>query len=489
MDLNPLKIFSLVVSLVYTASVPTHLQSQEPAQEQAQARSDGNAAEPAAEVEQRPASPTAQLATWYRRAARAYESGETEAWVNAVENLHRLRPFNYDFMRQLVMGYAQTGRTSEAFNMMLKMQQQGLAVEWDEVEEVDSLRQYPLYGHLRDLMKTAGEPSGQATEAFAIDAGHPMPEALAHDAETGRTFIGTVRDGLILVREEDEIEFTPFAAPDDTPGLKAVFDLLVDDERGHLWVATGGTGQFRGVRNADVGRTALIKLDLETGEKLDEYRVLPDGRTHLLGAMALASDGTIYASDSSAPLIYRLRPEDERPQPLVGNPVFAGLRGIALSEDESRLYVADYDLGIFFFELGGQPKGFALGIPETLNLGGIDGLYHWDDHLVAIQNGVTPQRVLRLELDESGTRVANIATLAKALPEFDDPTFGTVAGDDLLFLAASHWQRVGSDGRPIDPPLPDVPVLRVSIEDATDTVVGEEVLEQLKQGGGAPPEG
>lgn len=476
MDLNLLKTYMLVASLALASPLPA----------QPQASSQGESAEAITKAEQQPETPAAQLSAWYQRAARAFESGDNEAWVRALEQLHRLRPFNYDFMRQLVMGYALTGETSKAFNMMLRMQQQGLAVDWDDIEEVESLRRYPLYGHLRDLMQAAGEPSGAVSQAFEIDADYPMPEALAYDPESGRTFVGTVRDGLILAREAGEAEFTPFASPEDTPGLLAVFDLLVDAERGHLWVATGGTGQFRDARNSSVGRTALIKLDLESGEKLGEYRVLPDGRAHLLGALALAADGTVYASDSSAPLIYRLRPRDERPQPFAGNPVFTGLRGIALSQDERRLYVSDYDLGVFFFELGDQPKGFALGIPETLNLGGIDGLYQWDGHLVAIQNGVTPQRVLRLELDESGTRVANIATMAKALPEFDDPTFGTVAGDDLLFLAASHWQRVGPDGRAVDPPLPDVPVLRVSIADATNTVVGEEMLERLKRQQGAP---
>ena len=475
MDSRPLKFVSLVVAIVISAGVL------------AQAQPTGDGAESGAEPDLQQAPQSVQMATWYQRAARAFESGDHEAWVRALEPLHRLRPFNYDFMRQLVMGYALTGETSKAFNMMFRMQQQGLAADWDNVEEVESLRQYPLYEHLRDLMKSAAEPAGNAREAFRIDNDYPMPEALAHDPESGRTFVGTVRDGLILVREPGESGLTAFAGPEDTHGLLAVFDLLVDAGRGYLWVATGGTGQFSGSRKSNVGRTALLKLDLETGEKLGEYRVLPDGQAHLLGAMALASDGTIYASDSAAPMIYRLQPGDDRPQPFVGNPAFAGLRGIALSEDESRLYLADYDLGVFFFELGEQPTGFALGIPENLNLGGIDGLYQWDGHLVVIQNGVTPQRVLRLELDESGTRVANIATMAKALPAFDDPTFGTVAGEDLLLLARSHWQRVGPDGRPVKPPLPAVPVLRLSIEEATNTVVGEEMLEELKRRGAVNP--
>lgn len=438
----------------------------------------------AAQRAQQNVQPERQLATWFQRAAEAYAAEDHKAWVTALENLHRLRPFNYDFMRQLVMGYSLTGQTSKAFNMMLRMQQQGLAVDWDQVEEVESLRQYPLYPHLRDLMKNAGEPAGGASEVFTIDSDYPMPEALAFDSATGRIFVGTVRDGLILTRGKGENQFSRFADPENTSGLRAVFDLLVDETRGHLWVATGTVGQFRDARPSEFGRTALIKLDLATGEKLGEYRVLPDGQPHMLGAMTLAADGTIYAADGAAPVIYRLQPGEERPEQIFGAPIFTGLRGIALSEDSQRLYVADYDLGLFFFNLDESQQGFALGIPDTLNLGGIDGLYAWNGHLVAIQNGVSPQRILRLKLDDSGTRVATVAPMAKALPSFDNPTFGTVAGDDLLFLAASHWHQVGSDGRALQPPLPDVPVMRTSIKNAQATVVGEEIVEEIKRQSG-----
>lgn len=418
---------------------------------------------------------------WFKRAAEAYAVEDHEAWVTAVENLHRIRPFNHDIMRQLVMGYALTDQPSKAFNKMLSMQQQGLAVDWDSIEEVESLREYPLYTYLRDLMAEAAEPGGNAELLWEVDPDHAMPEALAHDGSSGRVFVGTVRDGTILVRGADDSEFRVFAEHGTTPGLKAIFDLLVDEERGHLWVATGSTGQYRHARPSDSGRTALLKLDLQSGEKLGEFRVLPDGRPHLLGAITQASDGTIYAADGLSSLIYRLEPTDERPEPLVGNPNFSSLRGIALSQDEKRLYVADYDHGIFFFNLDDKLDGYALGIPPTLNLGGVDGLYQWENALVVIQNGVTPERVLRLELDESGRRVANVATLAKALPAFDIPTFGAVAEDELLFFASSHWDKVNSVGHPIDAPLPPVPVLRLRVDEAMNIVAGQEMMERLKQ--------
>lgn len=428
-----------------------------------------------------PGGSQAELGRWLAQAAGAYQQGNYAEWVRALEQLHSLRPFNADFMRQLVEGYARLGDRSQAFNMMLRMQQQGLSEDWSAVEGLETLQPYPVYGHLDQLMTEAGRPFGRASLAAEIPGDIAMPEALAMDPTTGRLFVGTVRDGAILVRGQDEEEFQPFASPETVDGLMAVFDLIADPERGHLWVATGSTSQYRGATSANFGRTSLIRLDLATGEKQAEFRVLPDGKPHLLGAMALAGDGTVYAADNLTPFVYRLAPGEERPQVFLGNPVFTGFRGIALSPDAAKLYVADYELGVFVYETDGERRGLPLPAPDTLNLGGIDGLYRWENSLVVIQNGISPERVLRLDLDASGTRVESVAPLVVSDHRFDIPTFGTLVDNELFFLASSHWDKVTAEGQPVGGPLPPVAVLRSAVDEAQNLVVGQEMLEQMKE--------
>ena len=101
------------------------------------------------------------------------------------------------------------------------------------------------------------------------------------------------------------------------------------------------------------------------------------------------------------------------------------------------LYIADYEMGIAVINLE-LSKFYSLGIPETLNLGGIDGLNYWQGHLVIIQNGIKPQRIMSLQLDESGRGVSNAAPIAVALELMDYPNYGTVVGDELYFFANSH---------------------------------------------------
>ena len=189
--------------------------------------------------------PGQQMSYWFDKAAAAYERQDVEAWVEATEKLHRLRPYNQDFMRHLVEGHARLGNLSEAYDIMLKMQQQGLSEDWDAIEAVEPLREHELYDHLSGLMAEAGEPFGDVSTWSTLGEEYPMPEAMAFNPESDRLFVGTVRDGLILTSADGD-DWETWASPDDLPQLQSVFDLAVDAERGHLWVATGRIPYTRG---------------------------------------------------------------------------------------------------------------------------------------------------------------------------------------------------------------------------------------------------
>jgi sugar lactone lactonase YvrE len=199
--------------------------------------------------------------------------------------------------------------------------------------------------------------------------------------------------------------------------------------------------------------------------------------------MVLASDGTVYAADTRQPVVFRLQSGDEALQPFFGNRNFSSLRGLALSGDDRLLYMADYEQGIFVLSTDGSNQGWKLAVPETLNEGGIDGLYWWNEHLIAIQNGISPQRVLRLQLGPDGLGVIAVAPVLAALEIFDTPTFGALDGSELTLFSGSHWQHVDGRGEPLGESVPAVRLLKTDV-DATDImVVGEEALEQLQRGG------
>jgi hypothetical protein len=55
-----------------------------------------------------------------------------------------------------------------------------------------------------------------------------------------------------------------------------------------------------------------------------------DNREHGLSDLTVAPDGTVYATDSRAPIIWKLAPGAEAPEPVVEFPGFSSLQGILL---------------------------------------------------------------------------------------------------------------------------------------------------------------
>ena len=410
-----------------------------------------------------PEAPAQVFTSLTSQAAQAYSQGDYEAWVEALEKLREMRPHDPQIMAQLVSGYAEIGERSKAFNMMLIMQQQGLAHDWEANPHVESLRGERLYDHLKSLMDQALQPFGEGRVVAEIED-ISMPETLAHDPETGRYFLGTVRDGQVLVSDDSMESWKVFADSEDEGYFWSVFDLAVDAERRDLWVATGVTRQYRHYQSDDRGRTALLRIDLDSGEIKSRHPMALGGQPTVLGSLALAEDGTVYAADTVNPMIVRLEPETEHPIPIFSNPELPSIRGLALSGDGSLLYLADFDLGLFVIRLT-DGNAFQVAIPDELNVSGIDGLFWWEGRLVVIQSGISPQRVVRLELGPDGLGVTGIVPLEASHPAFDQPTYGTVVDDNLVYLGANHWSRVNREGEPLDgDSLPPVPVVRTALD-------------------------
>ena len=66
--------------------------------------------------------------------------------------------------------------------------------------------------------------------------------------------------------------------------------------------------------------------------------------------------------------------------------------------------------------------------------------------MIAIQNGIRPNRVIEFDLSDDGLVVSGSRILARNLAEFDEPTLGTVVGGEFFFVANSHWNRFDRDG-------------------------------------------
>ena len=81
-----------------------------------------------------------------------------------------------------------------------------------------------------------------------------------------------------------------------------------------------------------------------------------------------------------------------------------------------------------------------------MSLAGIDGLYLHGRTLLAIQNGAQPERLIRMQLQASLTRVLKWQTLEANWEELGDPTHGVVVGRRFYFIANSGWDKLDDNG-------------------------------------------
>ena len=154
-------------------------------------------------------------------ASQAHAQGEQETFRDVMKRLHELRPNNSEYMYQLVLAHAVLGELTEAFNMMLFMQRQGLSYDFDQSPDSMNLRDKNIYSYLNDLMIRAGEPLGEVTQVASLDAAMGRVEAIDWDPVRKAFLVGSISTGRVLAVREDE-SFNELLRADSENGLWGV---------------------------------------------------------------------------------------------------------------------------------------------------------------------------------------------------------------------------------------------------------------------------
>src|SRR5262249_49083432 len=115
------------------------------------------------------------------------------------------------------------------------------------------------------------------------------------------------------------------------------------------------------------------------------------------------------------------------------------------------LYIADYALGIFGYDLTkGQAFESAYNA-DSLVLGGINGMHVYDDTLVVVEDGMVPKRVMRLGLSPDGRTITSAMPLDVASQDFIALGDGAIAGDKLYFVTNRQDSLYDRNGVLTDP--------------------------------------
>jgi hypothetical protein len=217
-------------------------------------------------------------------------------------------------------------------------------------------------------------------------------------------------------------------------GLWGVSGIGVDERRRLLWACSNATETAEGYTPADKNDIAVFAFNLDNGKLAAKYPLAQPGTDHMCDGLVVASDGAVFVADSMGTAIYRLDP-DARDLKVVLSPE-AGIspQGLALSKKGNILFVSNYFSGLYAIALPSNRISRVVSRVER-SLAGIDGLISYGNDLIAIQNGIQPNRVVRLKMSGDGTTVSAVQSLEVNHPLFGEPTLGLVKGHTLLFVA------------------------------------------------------
>jgi len=267
------------------------------------------------------------------------------------------------------------------------------------------------------------------------------PEGVDYDSRTRRFYVASVRHRTVaeLIPGKPPRELWPR----DRADMGAVYGVRIDTGRGVLWATMSAPRRIAGEAAGDSTIAALIRVRLRDGVIERRWDIASPG-PHTLGDLAVGPTGDVFVTDSDQPVVYRLRAGRDTLE-RVTHPLFRSLQGIAPRPDGRVVYVADYSHGILRVDLATSAVERLEDAPHSTSLG-CDGIV-WDrGAIIAVQNGVSPARIMRFVLDSSGRHIVSADVLDRNSAIADEPTIGTIAGGEFVYVANSQWEKFTESG-------------------------------------------
>lgn len=376
-------------------------------------------------------------------AARAAVAEKEGRFAEAAEFLRQAlvhRPNHPGLTYRLAATSIRAGRNDDAIKALSDYAAMGLVLNLDN-PNFAPVANDPRLAAIRAQVTENAKPKGAASIAATIAEPQLIGEGLAIDETVGRIFVGSVhKRKVVAVTNGAASDFVPSARD----GVLGVFGLRIDRANNSLWAAASALPQVGGLAAGEKG-AGLFEFDLKTAALKRKALLTADGKEHVIGDLVLAASGEIYASDSVAPVIYRLRPGQAALEELARSDTFHSLQGLALSADGKKLAVADYSSGIHLVDVA-TGKSALLDTPKQTTLLGLDAVLRHGRDLIAVQNGVNPQRIVRLRMNTDWSAIERLDVIAANLLDLEEPTLAVVSGSDLLVIGNGQWSLFGDDG-------------------------------------------
>ena len=371
------------------------------------------------------------------RAKAAHARGDVATLVLESERARDAFPAHPRAAYNLACAYALAGRKDDAFRALDAFVALEHDVDLRADADLNALKDDPRFAALEARLQGNRRPVARSEVAFRIPDADFLAEGIAYDATTRMFYVGSVQRRKIVRVAADGAVSDFVSAVTLGSGFYGPLGLAVDAERRTVWACTTALPEMRDFREADRGGAALYAFDLETGQA--KARVQPSGQgPHNFNDLAVDRNGDVFFSDAASGEINVVRAGSTQPESFIANGTFVSPQGLVLDRETTSLYVADYARGLARVDLEKRQVLF-FDAPGGSTLVGIDGLVLAKRHLVAVQNGIAPARVIALPLSPDGLRLEGRRVLERAHPEYDEPTLGVLVDDSVYYVANAQW--------------------------------------------------
>jgi len=267
---------------------------------------------------------------------------------------------------------------------------------------------------------------------FSLSEKDLIPEGIAYSSTTNSFYLSSVYKTKIIQVDAETGSFKDFI-PSEYIDLRFL-GMIVDDEKKQLWACGNITREAR--------FSAIVKLDLLTGKLIKRYE-LSDTSKVFFNDLALDKQGNVYITNTEGQSVYKINSENDSISLFYDGEEIDEPNGIAISPDNSFLYIASTSQGIRVLDIASKS---IIGVPDTsLKSFGVDGLKYFKNKLIAIQNEVNTYEEMNIssfELDKTGTKIISRDIIDSNNPLFNDVPTTLVIKDNKAFCINSQLNKL-----------------------------------------------
>ena len=392
---------------------------------------------------------------YYSKGMAAYNKKDYPLFVKYLKKAVELAPFNPNLLYNLARAYAIQGNKDESLKLLQQCVDLGFyfnsvnsAFNEREFKDFNNIRETDAFKVILNKIQRMNTPIINSETAFNISEKDLMPEGIAYDPIEQAFYIGSgYKRKIISIDKKGSI--TNFTA-EGQDGIWNVWGLKVDAKRRILWANSSPWYGMKGFKKNYFGHTGVFKYDLTKNILIKKYIIDERPVLHEFNDLVINSRGDVFITDDLFGAIYKISQKTDELKLFLKPNRFTYPNGITLSQDERYLYIAHKE-GVLVVNLRTKSY-YPLSHPTNLSLCDIDGIYFYQNSLIAIQGTNRPPRLVRFYLNDKLLKVDRAEIIESGNPLLMLPTTGVIIGDTFFYIANSQLNCYSKENKifPLD---------------------------------------